>query len=207
MVELGVRCVRFGSPPDPSVPQQHFIGVSGTKFTPADAGIVYTQMIRKEKNARGLAQHLDSRLDLTRTSKCRMMVGDSMPGYTSLGSMSKRLGYKVHPNNGQVIPPEPDDTEGNGGLLPDPRSSVSNFGLSDGIAKGGRARRSSASSATTCRSSASRRSALGRTRSEHTMRRTGLQAAGSAATSSTPSRDDAVALIRRRVGEKPMHLI
>mmetsp|Transcript_55473 Transcript_55473/g.164929 ORF Transcript_55473/g.164929 Transcript_55473/m.164929 type:complete len:205 (+) Transcript_55473:59-673(+) len=204
MVELGVRCVVFGSPPDPNVPAPHFIGVSGTKFNPVDASYVYTQMIRKEKDARSIAQHLESRLDLTRSSKCDLIAGDSIPGYTSLASMHKRLGYKIHHNNGQVFPPTPMDgeasTEVDDPLLMNPRSSLSNFGMSVGPG-GERARPLSVASASTCRSSAP----LPRASSEPHLRRTGLQSAGSFATFTTTTSH--AQLIKSRVGPKTIRLM
>mmetsp|Transcript_65120 Transcript_65120/g.146892 ORF Transcript_65120/g.146892 Transcript_65120/m.146892 type:complete len:207 (-) Transcript_65120:50-670(-) len=163
MVELGVPCVSFKKP-DPDKPQSHFVGLPANRFTAIDAENLYKQMIRKERDARSTVPYIESRMRNTADHESRLILGDCIPGYTSLGQVHRRLGYTTQLNNGQVVPPAIKNIqEAAEGPMPDMRQSLSNFGMTKSAMLGSSSmssrgsRPGTAASASTCKSSLSRR--------------------------------------------------
>jgi len=114
--------VYFGNPPDPSRPQQLFPGISSSKFNPLEAGRAFTENIHNEKELRSTHQQLDAHgklgvtwpHDRARAAKDDFravleskMAGftDLMPGYESISSAYKQLGWQKT-EWGQVSGPE-----------------------------------------------------------------------------------------------------
>jgi len=118
MVDQNSPTCRFGNPPDPTHPAPHFPGVSSTYFNPVEASTVYTDMIKREKAGRWVAQVLSGKQGSGASHGNRgeelMRMGDMMPGYASVQGVYQRTGWKVHPTTRRPMAPDvqmqpPDD--------------------------------------------------------------------------------------------------
>jgi len=138
---------KFGKPPDPSIVQPHFPGISARRFDPASASVLYRTNIIKENNARSDFRHAEHARH--RISKQRMAdtFGDSLPGLANISSVYADRGWRRDLNNGRWYSPghhgPPEQHADELPRLPEAEKSGGNEAFKQGSLTGGFASHSS----------------------------------------------------------------
>mmetsp|Transcript_90289 Transcript_90289/g.160857 ORF Transcript_90289/g.160857 Transcript_90289/m.160857 type:complete len:268 (+) Transcript_90289:47-850(+) len=93
---------KFGKPPDPSVVQPHFPGISARRFDPASATVLYRANIVKENNARSDSISAElARRDFSAKLRMADTFGDSLPGLANISAVYADRGWQKDLNSGR----------------------------------------------------------------------------------------------------------